>query len=41
MKMMNGMMKMNSDLDIHECNVQQNQMDIDSRVYPEITGSSR
>ena len=40
MKMMNGMMKMNGDLDDMGMNMSLNQMDMNVVMYPEITGSS-
>jgi len=39
MKMMNGMMKMNGDLDDMGMNMSLNQMDMNIVMYPEITGS--
>lgn len=39
MKMMNGMMKMNGDLDDMDMNMSLNQMDMNIVMYPEITGS--
>jgi hypothetical protein len=39
MKMMNGMMKMNGDLDDMGMNMALNQMDMNVVMYPEITGS--
>ncbi|WP_421830398.1 multicopper oxidase domain-containing protein [Larkinella sp.] len=41
MKMMNGMMKMNGDLDDMGMNMSLNQMDMNVVMYPEITGSSK
>ena len=40
MKMMNGMMKMNGDLDDMGMSMSLNQMDMNVVMYPEITGSS-
>lgn len=40
MKMMNGMMKMNGDLDDMGMNMSLNQMDMNSVMYPEITGEA-
>ncbi len=40
MKMMNGMMKMNGDLDDMGMNMSLNQMDMNVVMYPEITGTS-
>ncbi|WP_298117460.1 multicopper oxidase domain-containing protein [Flavobacterium sp.] len=41
MKMMNGMMKMNGDLDDMGMQMSLNQMDMNVVMYPEITGSSK
>lgn len=41
MKMMNGMMKMNGDLDDMGMNMSLNQMDMNVVMYPEITGALR
>ncbi|WP_229215046.1 multicopper oxidase domain-containing protein [Dyadobacter bucti] len=41
MKMMNGMMKMNGDLDDMGMNMSLNQMDMNVVMYPEITGASK
>ena len=41
MKMMNGMMKMNGDLDDMGMQMSLNQMDMNVVMYPEITGSSQ
>ncbi len=41
MKMMNGMMKMNGDLDDMGMNMSLNQMDMNVVMYPEITGEER
>jgi CopA family copper-resistance protein len=41
MKMMNGMMKMNGDLDDMGMSMSYNQMDMNVVMYPEITGESR
>jgi FtsP/CotA-like multicopper oxidase with cupredoxin domain len=41
MKMMNGMMKMNGDLDAMGMNMSLNQMDMNAVMYPEITGAQR
>lgn len=41
MKMMNGMMKMNGDLDDMGMNMSLNQMDMNVVMYPEITGSTK
>jgi len=41
MKMMNGMMKMNGDLDDMGMQMSLNQMDMNSVMYPEITGEDR
>ncbi len=40
MKMMNGMMKMNGDLDDMSMNMSLNQMDMNAVMYPEITGAA-
>lgn len=40
MKMMNGMMKMNGDLDDMNMNMSLNQMDMNVVMYPEITGEA-
>ena len=41
MKMMNGMMKMNGDLDDMGMNMSYNQMDMNVVMYPEITGKQK
>ena len=41
MKMMNGMMKMNGDLDDMGMNMSLNQMDMNVVMYPEITGEEK
>lgn len=41
MKMMNGMMKMNGDLDDMGMNMSLNQMDMNVVMYPEITGEAK
>ncbi|WP_445720168.1 multicopper oxidase domain-containing protein [Flavobacterium sp.] len=41
MKMMNGMMKMNGDLDDMGMNMSYNQMDMNVVMYPEITGEQK
>ena len=41
MKMMNGMMKMNGDLDDMGMQMSLNQMDMNVVMYPEITGVSK
>lgn len=41
MKMMNGMMKMNGDLDDMGMNMSLNQMDMNVVMYPEITGAEK
>jgi FtsP/CotA-like multicopper oxidase with cupredoxin domain len=41
MKMMNGMMKMNGDLDDMGMNMSLNQMDMNVVMYPEITGNAK
>jgi hypothetical protein len=41
MKMMNGMMKMNGDLDDMGMHMSLNQMDMNVVMYPEITGEQK